>query len=104
MNDNPFNSEVTTPDAPKPHYIREQHNHNCQQFFGPVTGCIFAMPGANVYQNPSSTKTKTDASSKKSSSLPDVSTVKIKKAKQNKKTAARELMTFRSRGVHEQCL
>ena len=105
-------TQFTTPDTlqqltvqpAKPQYIHEQHNHGCQQFFGPVTGCVFAMPGANVYQNPSSTKTKTDASSKKSSSLPDVSTVKIKKAKQNKKTAARELMTFRSRGVHEQCL
>lgn len=115
-------TQFTTPDTlqqltdqpAKPQYIHEQHNHGCQQFFGPVTGCVFAMPGANVYQNPSSTKTmdstgsptvkKTDSSSKKSSSLPDVSAAKIKKAKQKKKTAARELMTFRSRGVHEQCL
>lgn len=105
-------TQFTTPDTlqqqtvqpAKPQYIHEQHNHGCQQFFGPVTGCVFAMPGANVYQTPSSTKTKTDSSSKKSSSLPDVSAAKIKKARQNKKTAARELMTFRSRGVHEQCL
>lgn len=105
-------TQFTTPDTlqqltvqpAKPQYIHEQQNHGCQQFFGPVTGCVFAMPGANVYQTPSSTKTKTDASSKKSSSLPDVSAAKIKKARQNKKTAARELMTFRSRGVHEQCL
>lgn len=105
-------TQFTTPDTlqqltdqpAKPQYIHEQHNHGCQQFFGPVTGCVFAMPGANVYQTLSSTKTKTDSSSKKSSSLPDVSAAKIKKARQNKKTAARELMTFRSRGVHEQCL
>ena len=105
-------TQFTTPDTlqqltaqpAKPQYIHEQHNHGCQQFFGPVTGCVFAMPGANVYQTLSSTKTKTDSSSKKSSSLPDVSAAKIKKAKQKKKTAARELMTFRSRGVHEQCL
>ena len=105
-------TQFTTPDTlqqltdqpAKPQYIHEQHNHGCQQFFGPVTGCVFAMPGANVYQTLSSTKTKTDSSSKKSSSLPNVSAAKIKKARQNKKTAARELMTFRSRGVHEQCL
>ena len=109
-------TQFTTPDTlqqltdqpAKPQYIHEQHNHGCQQFFGPVTGCVFAMPGANVYQTPSSTKTltktKTDSSSKKTTSLPDVSAATIKKARQNKKTAARELMTFRSRGVHEQCL
>ena len=39
----------------KPLYIGEQHNHNCQQFYGPVTGCVFAMPGANVYQTPYTT-------------------------------------------------
>ena len=36
----------------EPLYIKEQHNHNCQQFYGPVTGCVFAMPGAQVYQQP----------------------------------------------------
>ena len=36
----------------EPLYIGEQHNHNCQQFYGPVTGCVFAMPGAQVYQQP----------------------------------------------------
>ena len=36
----------------KPVYIGEQHNHNCQQFYGPVTGCVFAMPGAQMYQQP----------------------------------------------------
>ena len=36
----------------KPVYIKEQQNHNCQQFFGTVTGCVFAMPGAVVNQYP----------------------------------------------------
>lgn len=36
----------------KPVYIHEQHNNNCQQFYGPVTGCVFAMPGAVVNQYP----------------------------------------------------
>lgn len=36
----------------KPAYIKEQHNTNCQQFFGPVTNCIFAMPGSNITQQP----------------------------------------------------
>ena len=36
----------------KPVYIKEQQNHNCQQFYGPVTGCVFAMPGAVVNQYP----------------------------------------------------
>lgn len=25
---------------------------NCQVFNGPISGCVFAMPGANVTQNP----------------------------------------------------
>ena len=28
----------------KPTYIQEQHNNNCQQFFGPITNCTFTMP------------------------------------------------------------
>ena len=101
-----MNNPITTPVTPNvtPANIHEQHNTNCQQFFGPVTGCVFAMPGANVYQTPSSTKTKTDSSSKKTTSLPDVSASKIKKARQTKKTSTRELMTFRSRGINDQCL
>jgi hypothetical protein len=34
----------------KPVHIEKQENHNCQQFYGPVTGCVFAMPGATVNQ------------------------------------------------------
>lgn len=94
-----------------PANITHQTNNNCQQFFGPVSNCVFGMPGCNVYQTPSSTKkmTKTTDSTssptkKESSSLPNVSATKAKKARQTKKHAARELMTFRSRGVHDQCL
>ena len=50
----------------KPVYINEQHNHNCQQFYGPVTGCVFAMPGATVNQYPNGTAQA--ASSSKNSS------------------------------------
>ena len=53
MNTPNENLIVPMDDQPaKPVYINEQHNHNCQQFYGPVTGCVFAMPGANVYQQP----------------------------------------------------
>lgn len=92
-----------------PSNITHQTNNNCQQFFGPVTGCVFAMPGANVYQTPekpsaAKSSTSLSSSSKKKSALPDVSSAKIKKARQTKKPAARELMTFRSRGVNNECL
>lgn len=30
----------------KPTYIKEQHNYNCQQFFGNITNCTFTMPAA----------------------------------------------------------
>ena len=38
-------------------HVAETHNHfekdsNCQVFNGPVTGCVFAMPGATVTQVP----------------------------------------------------
>lgn len=42
----------------KPVYIKEQHNENCQQFFGNVTGCVFAMPGATVWQTPNGVEPK----------------------------------------------
>lgn len=29
-----------------------QTNENCQVFNGPISGCVFAMPGANITQNP----------------------------------------------------
>lgn len=48
----------------KPVHIERQENHNCQQFFGPVTGCVFAMPGATVNQYPNAVTTQNDAASK----------------------------------------
>lgn len=49
----PKNPLLPMEDQPaKPVYIKEQHNQNCQQFYGPVTGCVFAMPGAVVNQYP----------------------------------------------------
>jgi len=35
--------------------IENQTNNNCQQFFGPVSGCVFAMPGSHVTQTTSPT-------------------------------------------------
>ena len=39
---------METNKAPKPANIERQENHDCQQFFGPVSGCVFAMPGSHV--------------------------------------------------------
>ena len=41
----------------KPTYIHEQHNNNCQQFFGPIMNCTFMMPAAS---QPSKKKPKTN--------------------------------------------
>lgn len=30
----------------QPTYINEQHNNNCQQFYGPISNCTFMMPAA----------------------------------------------------------
>lgn len=90
-----------------PANITHQTNNNCQQFFGPVTGCVFGMPGCNVYQQPEmpkAAKSSLSSSSKKKSALPVVTATKAKKARQSKKPATHELMTFRSRGVHDECL
>ena len=51
-NENPIQPMEDQP--AKPVYIEKQENHNCQQFYGPVTGCVFAMPGATVNQYPES--------------------------------------------------
>ena len=47
-NENPIQPMEDQP--AKPVHIEKQENHNCQQFYGPVTGCVFAMPGATVNQ------------------------------------------------------
>ena len=33
---------------------------NCQVFNGPISGCVFAMPGSNVTQNPVQPSTELD--------------------------------------------
>jgi len=47
----------------KPTYIHEQHNTNCQQFFGPITNCTFTMPAArpSSHSKPKSDKKKSEA-------------------------------------------
>lgn len=39
---------METNKAQKPEYIEHQENNNCQQFYGPISGCVFAMPGSTV--------------------------------------------------------
>lgn len=52
--------EMETPEDYKPTYIHEQHNNNCQQFFGPITNCTFTMPAAmpSSSRKPKATKQK----------------------------------------------
>ncbi len=52
----------------KPTYINEQHNNNCQQFFGPISNCTFMIPAASPTskQKPKATKQKTKAEKKTS--------------------------------------
>lgn len=40
----------------KPTYINEQHNNNCQQFFGPIMNCTFTMPAASTSLKKASSK------------------------------------------------
>lgn len=57
--------------ARKPTYIKEQHNYNCQQFFGNITNCTFTMPPATPASNStpatSSTPKKKKPSQKRTS-------------------------------------
>ena len=45
---------METNKAYKPEYIENQVNNNCQQFFAPISGCVFAMPGSHVHMTPNS--------------------------------------------------
>lgn len=45
MKDNENNMEQNTPTI-------HQKNENCQVFNGPISGCVFAMPGSTVNQSP----------------------------------------------------
>ena len=42
----------------KPTYIKEQHNNNCQQFFGPITNCTFTIPAVSPTSNKKAKSTK----------------------------------------------
>lgn len=44
----------------KPTYIKEQHNNNCQQFFGPISNCQFthACPAVQEARQPKKAKPK----------------------------------------------
>lgn len=45
----PFNQDqddMLPANGRKSTYIKEQHNENCQQFFGNIYGCTFTMPSA----------------------------------------------------------
>lgn len=45
----PFNQDIDDmlpANGRKSTYIKEQHNENCQQFFGNIYGCTFTMPSA----------------------------------------------------------
>lgn len=43
----------------KPTYIKEQHNYNCQHFFGNITNCTFTMPAATPASSSSSATSST---------------------------------------------
>ena len=54
---------METNQAQKPEYIEHQENNNCQQFYGPISGCVFAMPGSTVnMQAPSTNQEKSTQS------------------------------------------
>lgn len=93
----------TTMPVGKPHYIHEQHNSGCQQFFGPVTGCIFAMPGANGTQNPATTVPVSPEEPakpvRKRTPRPKLSEVsKVRKTPKSEPKAL-TVMTFRKNGI-----
>ena len=68
----------------KPTYIKEQHNHNCQQFFGNISNCTFMMPSAPPSEgsaNPPTTSSEDSANppTTSSESSPDKSGKRRKK-------------------------
>ena len=65
-NENPIQPMEDQP--AKPVHIEKQENHNCQQFYGPVTGCVFAMPGATVNQYLNAVTSQADGVSKSGAS------------------------------------
>ena len=41
-----YTDDLQPTNGRKPTYIKEQHNYNCQQFFGNITNCTITMPAA----------------------------------------------------------
>lgn len=76
------NEDIPLLDNHKPTYIKEQHNNNCQQFFGPITNCTFTMPAPNTHTPSTQKSTKQGGRSKKK----DINKV-------------RELMTFNKKTI-----
>ncbi|MCR4665580.1 MAG: hypothetical protein K5660_09490 [Paludibacteraceae bacterium] len=68
-----FDSEtenIEVADDYKPTYIQEQHNTNCQQFFGPITNCTFTMPAAQPSPQSKPKAAKKTVAKKKTSDKP----------------------------------
>lgn len=56
-----YTDDMQSDGGRKPTYIKEQHNHNCQQFFGNISNCTFMMPSAPPSEdraNPPTTSSK----------------------------------------------
>ena len=73
-----------------------QTNENCQVFNGPISGCVFAMPGATVNQSPMQQVNGTARGVKN-----EENTIKAPRSKGNKDEKPpkpRETMTFKRRG------
>lgn len=59
---------IQLPENYKPTYIGEQHNNNCQQFFGPIVNCTFTMPPVKA-TSPSKSKDKSEKAKKSKDTL-----------------------------------
>lgn len=84
----------------KPTYIAQQTNNNCQQFYGPISGCVFAMPGAQVTQQMAPQKAASSTAEK--SSCSENASASEKRRQSSKPTPTkRELMTFARKDISD---
>lgn len=84
----------------KPTYIAQQTNNNCQQFYGPISGCVFAMPGAQVTQQMAPQRASSTTTEKASCS--ENASASEKKRHSSKPNAPkRELMTFTRKDISD---
>lgn len=83
----------------KPQYIAQQTNNNCQQFFGPITGCVFAMPGASVVQNHGTDTAPKAKGAKATTPKPERKSSVPKLTPKPANEKPRERMTFKKRGI-----